>query len=836
MDLFKRIQDLSAIYDDDSPSAMVPESRPMFNERMQFDGGGTPLQRLRQEIVESMKPYAPGDVTEDQLQLVVKDITLDMTPEQAQASALSNFRKLFGMADGGRAGYEDGGMLVKPNDDGSRPGYRKPRGPKTIESFSPEIQKRIKDYGVKKYNALTNEQRYEVRNARTSTTPYNFNFGKKKFDATVTGLTKKGANNLQQLLNIINEKDLTPNKWFGKTSKAGGAKSGLDLLARDVVKYLKGDEVKGINKTIFDTIDLKNLIGEDKVNNLSTIDGKSFRQTKGTAGSAKAKVESTFDAVKLLNKEFMLDPDVGIEELAERLYGKGASNSVRAMKDTQADVLKYLDVLKTGTRAGVKIPDFKYPSADKAFEILDSIEDRSSTFGFQDGAVRELKFNIRDNLLNFKKGSSMSLRRMLSEVIADSDIAGSVIDEAVGLTASYDKLPGYTEATQILPTKLNQRKAAEIDKPFNEIINKVYDGTATPKEIKAYNASARKFMKETKIDVPLIRSTVTGDDIKNPSKYIRNLSSFSEEAQKNILDLAKNKNFVIQTGARPLSLQKGKATMETAREFLTPQLEKQIKIQFCTNRAGGPPGTCDISEAMDNMIKQTNAVKQGVVKGPEATRVANKAAKVARFGTGRALAKVLGPIGLAGEAVFEVAMAVPGYGKGKSGKRILGDSLLGLIPGVGQSAEEEFAEYATREGMSPLEQQKIKDVNRFLELNNALPLALKNIGKGGRGDPSKGAKTFEKQYKEYEPLYNQFVGGPPSESASTIFAEQQRINDLIKADEAARAEKRNIAMDEDFMAAGGGIAKMAGDRSGPPPQSGPNSQGLQGLFNRVKKV
>jgi hypothetical protein len=43
-------------------------------------------------------------------------------------------------------------------------------------------------------------------------------------------------------------------------------------------------------------------------------------------------------------------------------------------------------------------------------------------------------------------------------------------------------------------------------------------------------------------------------------------------------------------------------------------------------------------------------------------------------------------------------------------------------------------------------------------------------------------------------------------------------------------------MNEDFMAAGGGIAKMAGDRSGPPPQSGPNSQGLQGLFNRAMKI
>ena len=32
MDLFKRIQDLSAIYDDDGPSAVAPESRPMFDK------------------------------------------------------------------------------------------------------------------------------------------------------------------------------------------------------------------------------------------------------------------------------------------------------------------------------------------------------------------------------------------------------------------------------------------------------------------------------------------------------------------------------------------------------------------------------------------------------------------------------------------------------------------------------------------------------------------------------------------------------------------------------------------------------------------------------------
>ena len=39
-----------------------------------------------------------------------------------------------------------------------------------------------------------------------------------------------------------------------------------------------------------------------------------------------------------------------------------------------------------------------------------------------------------------------------------------------------------------------------------------------------------------------------------------------------------------------------------------------------------------------------------------------------------------------------------------------------------------------------------------------------------------------------------------------------------------------------FMAAGGGIAKLAGDSSGRPPESGPNPQGLPGLLKRVKNL
>jgi hypothetical protein len=53
MDLFKRIQDLSAIYDDDGPSAVAPESRPMFN-----DGG-----MLVQPSADGSRPGYKGNKT-----------------------------------------------------------------------------------------------------------------------------------------------------------------------------------------------------------------------------------------------------------------------------------------------------------------------------------------------------------------------------------------------------------------------------------------------------------------------------------------------------------------------------------------------------------------------------------------------------------------------------------------------------------------------------------------------------------------------------------------------------------------------------------------------------
>ena len=433
-----------------------------------------------------------------------------------------------------------------------------------------------------------------------------------------------------------------------------------------------------------------------------------------------------------------------------------------------------------------------------------------------------------DEQLGNEKGTFASLKKKASYILKKNKIKGFDINEIAGVSGTAKSGAGeFSQFIDVMDSNLNQKQMASFQSAFSQARQNIANNPNNfETESKRINKLASRFEREYGVKLPRIR------DVGDVEKYYsaNRLKQLSDQGL-DIKKASKNVGYTIQ-------MPKGAKTIN---EFLTPKHQQLIKNQFCPgNKVGGPPGSCDISEAMDNMIKQTNAVKQGAIKGTEATRIAQKASKVARFGTGKGLGAVLGPIGLAGEAVFEVAMAVPGYARGESGKRLLGDSILGLIPGVGQSAEEEFDQYATKDGMSQLDQQKIKDANRFLELNDALTTAS-NVGilegrGAGRGGQNQALKLFEKQYQEYEPLYNQFVGGSPSESASTALAEQQRINDLINADKAIRAEQRDIAMDEDFMAAGGGIAKMAGDRSGPPPQSGPQPQGLSYLFNRVKKV
>ena len=71
-------------------------------------------------------------------------------------------------------------------------------------------------------------------------------------------------------------------------------------------------------------------------------------------------------------------------------------------------------------------------------------------------------------------------------------------------------------------------------------------------------------------------------------------------------------------------------------------------------------------------------------------------------------------------------------------------------------------------------------------------------------------------------------------------AAYQEIRNIINKniDERIQSQQMQNIADAGGIAnlAGGGIAKEAGDSSGRPPESGPNSQGLPALLKRVKKL
>ncbi len=767
MDFLKRIKDLSAIYDDDGPSATVQESRNTI-------AGGNIIGETIGDRTGFRKPkYVPTKnafVVTDRTNKTVGTFKVEDYKNKTEAKKAANTldKKMSAEAEERRIKTQEKNRTKYSAD---RTNYKK-----SINNWTQNWM----DNNIKNY---------DLRDADTFIKDLKSDF-KKEFN--LKSPAKSLPSNIEGFPNI------------GTAAKSG--KAAFSPYGITPLKRTGGEKATfAAYETFFRRAFLTNKIENDSVlkNRISNyLDYTTMNKPGGSFALDKLKLKYADTLNNLDDVMYVLSDDTKVLNLAKKnLFSNifPQYNKFRA-KENSSMISRKNNIAKIEKTLG----------PEKLKELLNG-ETSIDKFLVNEGKALKKFFDVSELPGSLKYSIDHNIGISDISKLSKEEMARS-LNSLIGMTVKRNKdlgWGGYSRTKQSLINKINQGKnvSGNLDK-LNEITTAAYGPELKGKQ--AYNLVDGKL-------------TFTEDFTFRTNPEERFKTYFTE---------------IAKTPEGSAAIKKQMSSIEKTLGARQTQL---IKDQFCTNRKGGQPGSCSIGEAMDNMIKQTNAVKQGTVKGAEATRIAEKASKVARFGTGKGLGAVLGPIGLAGEAVFEVAMAVPGYARGESGKRLLGDSILGLIPGVGQSAEEEFDQYATKDGMSQLEQQKIKDANRFLELNNALTTAS-NVGVlegrgAGRGGENQALKLFEKQYNEYEPLYNQFVGGPPSESASTALAEQQRINDLINEDKAIRAEQRDIAMDEDFMAAGGGIAKEAGDRSGAMTRSmNPDSQGLSYLFNRVKKV
>ena len=201
-------------------------------------------------------------------------------------------------------------------------------------------------------------------------------------------------------------------------------------------------------------------------------------------------------------------------------------------------------------------------------------------------------------------------------------------------------------------------------------------------------------------------------------------------------------------------------------------------------------------------------------------RAISKSAKAARL-----LKNILGPAAIAGEVLIEGGIAANKFmSEGVPIKQALGQSYLNYLLGpktkIDVEAErakefakgEDFAMAERGRRMAPfMAQSKEADAQRLRKREQQMEQAF----------PTTSPQEIDEILKTQGMTIQDFGMTYP------------QIQDFIKQDQQmqAIADAGGVA-----NLAGGGIAKEAGDSSGPPPESGPNSQGLPSLLKRVKKL
>ena len=372
-----------------------------------------------------------------------------------------------------------------------------------------------------------------------------FVFGDQTFNIDIPNMTPLQSKSFQKGLKDLEKWLKNPNaeNWietFRTPSKKGQThQSDFSLNLRN---YIQGQPVKARAKELFDSVNIKNLLG-DKVKDIQTYTPQEFRRVTNLPKSKKAAdvaLNKSMKAANAVRDVFVADPDADLEDVARGIFGKDFDKaSVVVQEDmlnkASDDTAKLLEALT----ANRKVKGFKPIAANKMGDIIKNLEDNTKDFKFREGTIREYKFRVRDSLLGLKTESEQGFRN-LRNIVGATDKT-KVIDEVFGLSATFKNAPGYVENVQLIDKKINNIKGKQIDKPFSAIVNAVknkkemmqYEGKEikVSEAIKKFNAKSKAFSNANNISTPQI---FVGDNL-DATKLVSNFNKYSSEAQKNIL-------------------------------------------------------------------------------------------------------------------------------------------------------------------------------------------------------------------------------------------------------------------------------------------------------------
>ena len=195
-------------------------------------------------------------------------------------------------------------------------------------------------------------------------------------------------------------------------------------------------------------------------------------------------------------------------------------------------------------------------------------------------------------------------------------------------------------------------------------------------------------------------------------------------------------------------------------------------------------------------------------------------------------ARILGAGVIAPEIVFGGFFAATDYATGADKDEIISNLTFGL---GGKSMKEQLKESDSRYGQA----DKLTDVYQgYLSSLNKLGEPKQYVGRPGKRtseqDVLKAMEPFTRVNPQTETGDFFDLGMYESQLQKDRGSEAKFAEDKMqRALERGFYDPGNRTIDP-FQAAGGGIAKEAGDPSGRPPESGPQPQGLLSLKNRVR--
>ena len=284
---------------------------------------------------------------------------------------------------------------------------------------------------------------------------------------------------------------------------------------------------------------------------------------------------------------------------------------------------------------------------------------------------------------------------------------------------------------------------------------------------------------------------------------------------------------------------------------------------------GGRAGFQDGTTCFNKGVEKLKGDPTKLSPGDQANlRTLGKSVKAVSF-----LKNVLGPGAIVGELVFEGGVAANKFlNEGMPIKQALGESYINKYL-LGEKLKIDLEEERKKELLEREMPDGTKIMLEDTPFNIARGEEFAAAKRGERMFLPQGEFAIDRRLKEREnemkALYPQLKDANLSnEQIDEVLKEQNvfspftlgfgmqqmqpGIGDTKYNEDVAYQEIRDLinqAVDKDIQSqqfqniataggvanlAGGGIAKLAGVDSGPPPESGPNSQGLQGLMKRVR--